>query len=186
MSRYDARAEVRALLGQPVAYVGADPGMGGALALIYEDGREEEVEVHDMPALEIDGKRRMDFWKLAGLLGTWASLYDVKAVAVEKVHAMPLRAAGGAIRQSPNGLFEFGFAAGALQQAVASAGLPMVLIPAATWKAGYGLRGGRENKDMSRQKASQLFPGHVHLWARKKDDGRAEAVLLAHYGSKLQ
>jgi hypothetical protein len=49
----------------------------------------------------------------------------------------------------------------------------------------YGIPGGRENKDASRQKASMLFPKFAHLWARKKDDGRAEAVLLAHYGSKL-
>lgn len=161
--------------------------MGGALALFRPaDAGAGEIEVEDMPALKIDDKRRMDFWRLASILGAWASLYDIKAVAIEKVHAMPLRGPGGAIRQSPNGLFEFGYAAGALAQAVASAGLPMLLIPAATWKAVYGLRGGRENKDMSRQKASQMFPGAAHLWARKKDDGRAEAVLLAHYASRLQ
>ena len=167
------------------AYSGADPGMGGALA-IYQPGPPVTLEVVDMPALLIDGKRRMDFWKLAAVLRVWVTDNHIERVAVERVHAMPLRGAGGQIRQSPNGLFEFGFAAGALQQAVVSAGLTMVLIPPATWKAVYGLRGGRENKDMSRQKASQMFPGYAHLWARKKDDGRAEAVLLAHYASKMQ
>ena len=169
-----------------VAYVGADPGMGGALALYIPFASTPGLEVYDMPALLIEGKRRMDFWTLAQLLGAWASLYEIKAVAVERVHAMPLRGAGGQIRQSPNGLFEFGFAAGALQQAVASAGLPMTLIHPATWKAVYGLRGGRENKDMSRQKASMLFPSHAQLWNRKKDNDRAEAVLLAYYVSRLQ
>jgi crossover junction endodeoxyribonuclease RuvC len=169
------------------AYIGADPGMGGALALYcLEPSVRMVIEVVDMPALVIDGKRRMDFWKLAALLETWKATYSIARVAVERVHAMPLRGAGGQIRQSPNGLFEFGFAAGALQQAVVSAGLSMVLIPPATWKAVYGLRGGRENKDMSRQKASQMFPTYAHKWERKKDDGRAEAVLLAHYASKLQ
>lgn len=178
---------------RPVAYIGADPGMGGALACLITRGGEgdgathwHDIIVEDMPAHVIEGKRRMDHWRLASILGCWGSLYDVKTVVVEKVHAMPLRGPGGAIRQSPNGLFEFGFAAGALQQAVASAGLHMVLVHPATWKAVYGLRGGRENKDLSRQKASMLFPSHAGLWARKKDDGRAEAVLLAHYGSKLQ
>lgn len=165
------------------AYIGCDPGMGGALALYTPDGG---LDVIDMPALMIDDKRRMDFWQLANVLDIWKSSFNILAVGIEKVHAMPLRGPGGQIRQSPNGLFEFGFAAGALQQAVASAGLPVVLIPPATWKAVYGLRGGRENKDMSRQKASMLFPGHTALWARKKDDGRAEASLLAHYTSKLR
>lgn len=172
------------------AYLGADPGMGGALALYVSADVEAklpaELYVEDMPALLIDDKRRMDFWKLSALLNTWKSLYFIKSAVVEKVHAMPLRGPGGAIKQSPNGLFEFGFAAGALQQAIASAGIPMTLVHPATWKAIYGLRGGRENKDMSRQKASQLFPAFTSLWARKKDDGRAEAALLAHYGSKLQ
>ena len=167
------------------AYIGADPGMGGALA-IYQPGPPVTLEVVDMPALLIDGKRRMDFWKLTALLDAWRSSYHIGLVGIERVHAMPLRGAGGQIRQSPNGLFEFGFAAGALQQAVVSAGLTMVLIPPATWKAVYGLRGGRENKDMSRQKANQMFPGYAHKWERKKDDGRAEAVLLAHYASRLQ
>ena len=61
--------------------------------------------------------------------------------------------------------------------------MPMRLVTPQTWKKVYGLKGGKENKDMSRQKASQLFPTYANLWARKKDDGRAEAVLLAHYGS---
>lgn len=174
------------------AYIGADPGMGGALALylpppaIHPACPRPAIEVVDMPSLLIEGKRRMDFWKLAALLVTWRNRYDIKMVVVERVHAMPLRGAGGQIRQSPNGLFEFGFAAGALQQAVVSALLPMMLISPQTWKVCYGLRGGRENKDMSRQKASMMFPGAAHMWARKKDDGRAEAVLLAHYASKLQ
>jgi crossover junction endodeoxyribonuclease RuvC len=82
--------------------------------------------------------------------------------------------------------FSFGHSFGALKQAVASAGLPMVLITPGTWKTIYKLRGGVENKDMSRQRASELFPKFAHLWARKKDEGRAEAVLLAHYASKLR
>ena len=159
---------------RPLAYIGADPGMSGALAILIDGA----VAVADMPALEIDGKRQMDMWTLSRHLTNWALAHDVRAVAVERVHAMP--------KQGVTSSFNFGFAAGALQQAIASAGLPMTLITPGTWKAIYGLRGGKENKDMSRQKASQLFPSFAHLWARKKDDGRAEAVLLAHYASKLQ
>jgi crossover junction endodeoxyribonuclease RuvC len=168
---------------RPVAYIGADPGMGGALALYtcYWDGDgvlTSSLDVDDMPSLDINGKRTMDMWKLSRLLEQWADQYDVRNSAVERVHAMP--------KQGVTSAFSFGFSAGALQQAIASAGLPLTLIQPATWKALSGLRGGRENKDMSRQKASQMFPGFAHLWARKKDEGRAEAVLLAHYASRLQ
>lgn len=130
-----------------------------------------------MPTHEIDGKRQVDLWRLAAIMTEWAKSYSVKITVVERVNAMP--------DQGVASSFNFGFSAGTLQQSIASAGLPMILISPATWKAILGLRGGKENKDMSRQLASRLFPTHAHLWARKKDDGRAEAVLLAYYGSKL-
>jgi len=161
----------------PVAWIGADPGMSGALALLIP-AKVKEVEVEDMPAHEVDGKKRMDFWRLAAILKAWNAEYDIKGVTIERVSAMP--------GQGVSSCFSFGGAFYALQQAVASEGLPLVLIHPATWKAVYGLRGGRENKDMSRAKASQLYPGSAHLWMRKKDDGRAEAVLLARYGSQMR
>jgi hypothetical protein len=39
------------------------------------------------------------------------------------------------------------------------------------------------DKDVSRQRASALLPRHSGLWLRKKDDGRAEAALIAYYGA---
>ena len=164
---------------KPLAFVGADPGLSGAIALYVpaRPGLLPIIEVFDMPTHEVDGKRQIDLWSLARTTLGWAKGYDVKISMVERVSAMP--------DQGVTSSFNFGFSAGALQQSIASAGLPMTLISPASWKAILGLRGGRENKDMSRQLASRLFPTHTHLWARKKDDGRAEAVLLAYYGSKL-
>jgi crossover junction endodeoxyribonuclease RuvC len=163
------------------AWLGADPGLGGALALMvpgHEVGH-GSFFIEDMPSLMGDGgKRKMDHWRLANILGYWTSVYNILGVTVERVHAMP--------KQGVTSSFSFGMSFGALVQAVASAGLPVTLIPPATWKTVYGLRGGRENKDLSRQKASQMFPGSAHLWPLKKHEGRAEAVLLAHYGSKLR
>jgi crossover junction endodeoxyribonuclease RuvC len=164
-------------LMKPVAYIGADPGLSGAVALYVPGASTPHVEVFDMPTYEIDGKRQMDMRSLATIMNEWAKAYAVKITMVERVSAMP--------DQGVTSSFNFGFSAGALQQSIASAGLPMTLISPATWKSILGLRGGKENKDMSRQLASRLFPTHSQLWARKKDDGRAEAVLLAYYGSKL-
>jgi crossover junction endodeoxyribonuclease RuvC len=82
--------------------------------------------------------------------------------------------------QGVTSAFNFGFAAGALQGLVAGNAIPMHLVAPLTWKRHYKLSA---DKDASRRRASQLFPAHSHLWARAKDDGRAEAVLLAYYGS---
>lgn len=156
--------------------LGADPGAGGALALLAPDLG--ILAVVDTPTHEIRGKRRLDLYALSRQIRQWDMEHGIGHAIVENVGAMP--------GQSPNGMFAFGFSAGALQMAVAAAGIPMTLVVPQVWKKSYGIAGGRENKDQARQKASMLFPGSAHLWARKKDDGRAEAVLLAHYGSKLQ
>lgn len=158
-------------------WIGADPGVSGALALLDFDAP-GGIHVYDMPYHEVSGKKTIDFWRLAEILGAWSSLHTIKGATIEDVHAMP--------KQGVTSSFSFGHSAGALKQAFASAGICFTLIRPATWKAIYGLRGGRENKGLSRQKASQMFPGAAHLWTRVKDDGRAEAVLLGHYGSKMR
>ena len=160
--------------GNP-SYLGCDPGLGGAIAIWRP--ADDMLLVIDMPTHEIRGKRRIDLYQLGNELRSWCSTKNIVRVVVENVGAMP--------GQSPNGMFTFGFAAGALQGTIACAGLPMVLVVPQVWKKVYGIPGGRENKDASRQKASMLFPKHAALWARKKDNDRAEAVLLAHYGSRL-
>lgn len=162
------------------AYIGVDPGAGGALALYspaaYDMGVSAALDAVDVPTHEINGKRRVDMHALLRQLRHWGDLWDIRGALVENVGAMP--------GQSPNGMFHFGFACGTIQMAVVAAGLPLRLVTPQVWKKRYGLTGGRENKDMSRQRASQLFPSHVRLWTRKKDDGRAEASLLAHYGAQ--
>lgn len=155
--------------------LGCDPGAGGALALVNGD---DVIAISDMPTHEIKGKRRLDLYQLARLVMQWDMNHGIGHAVVEKVGAMP--------GQSPNGMFSFGFSAGALQMAIVAVGIPMTLVVPQVWKKTFGIPGGRENKDMARQKASQLFPKFAHHWARKKDDGRAEAVLLAHYGAKLK
>lgn len=158
--------------------LGADPGAGGALALfIQHDSQPHELLVVDTPVHVVNGKRRLDLYSLSRQIREWDLLGGISHAVVENVGAMP--------GQSPNAMFSFGFSAGALQMAVAAAGIPMTLVVPQVWKKTYGIQGGRENKDQARQKASMIFPGSAHLWARKKDDGRAEAALLAHWGSKL-
>jgi hypothetical protein len=63
---------------------------------------------------------------------------------------------------------------------IACSEVPLTIIEPTAWKNFHGLRGGE--KEASRQRALQLFPGAHALLARKRDHGRAEASLLALYG----
>lgn len=44
----------------------------------------------------------------------------------------------------------------------------------------------RQDKGASRVRAQQLFPNAAAQFAMVKDDGKAEAVLLAEYGRRTQ
>jgi len=43
---------------------------------------------------------------------------------------------------------------------------------------------GGTTKDDARRMATDLWPGHAPDFARKKDDGRADAALIAEYGRR--
>lgn len=152
--------------------VGLDPGLSGAIALLGPDS----LTVYDMPTHEItvngSKRRQIDLYALARWIDTFGR--GIKMAYVEEVHAMP--------KQGVSSSFAFGFAAGAAQAILASAFVPMHLVSPAKWKRAMGLT---SDKDASRRAASRLLPQFSHLWSRAKDDGRAESVLLAIYGSRL-
>jgi crossover junction endodeoxyribonuclease RuvC len=57
-------------------------------------------------------------------------------------------------------------------------------VTPAQWKFGVGLNAvsgqdQKARKNASREKAIELFPQYADLFARVKDDGRAEAALMA-------
>ena len=58
--------------------------------------------------------------------------------------------------------------------------IPLTIVTPQIWQKSAGVRGG---KDGSRQRASELFPNYAGLFVRKKDDGRADAALMAWYAA---
>ncbi len=78
--------------------------------------------------------------------------------------------------------FNFGVGFGMWQGVVAAIEFPYELVHPATWKS--KLMGGSKGKDSGRIRAMQLFPETAKDLARKKDHGRADALLLALYGVK--
>lgn len=147
--------------------VGIDPGLTGALALL--DG-ERCMELEDMPVA--DG--RVSAPILGDLLLGWGEAYGHEMrVILEDVAARP--------GQGVSSMFKFGRCVGAVEGVVGSLTLPLVYVTPARWKRSAGLTG--REKDASRRKALELWPERHRQLARKKDNGRAEALLIARFGA---
>lgn len=151
-----------------MSVLGVDPGLGGALAVVYGVG---SVHTEDMPIFDIKGKRKLDIQRLNGMLSQLVTVFEPRLAVVEDVHSMPAQGVASS--------FTFGYVTGVVHALLAAHRIPVHLVSPASWKRIMGLS---RDKDASRMKASRLMPAAAYLWARKKDDGRAEAALLAWYG----
>lgn len=156
--------------------LGIDPGLTGAIAAY--DG--ERLAVHDMP-VTVQGKRSvLDSARLLDILQR--DLLSAWRGASSPVYLEHVRASARQAGQS-----EFVRGAGIIEGMVIALEHRVVLVPPPTWKLQMGLRGPRgerktDRKRRSRERAAELFPGHARLFARAKDDGRAEAALIARWG----
>jgi hypothetical protein len=72
---------------------------------------------------------------------------------------------------------------GELKACLFFAGVPTFEVDPSAWKKTMRLS---TDKNASRALASQYFPDSADQWARVKDDGRAEAALIALYGKGKQ
>ena len=68
---------------------------------------------------------------------------------------------------------------GSLLGALGVLRVPVHHVTPTVWKKGEGVTA---DKSTSRQRACELWPTESHRFARVKDDGRAEACLIARYG----
>lgn len=144
--------------------VGIDPGVSGAVAIVTDGA----VECHDMPTIEIRGKRHVCPAGLRAIL--WRVLDDVSAVVLEHVQGVQGTGATSA--------FSFGRSFGLCEGVVAGLSLPMTLVRPQVWTKALNLS---RDKGTHRQAAINLFPKQAEYFARVKDDGRADAALLAHW-----
>jgi crossover junction endodeoxyribonuclease RuvC len=152
------------------SYLGVDPGLSGALALL----RHGELLVVDMPTLAAGKKRTIDEIELARLIDRWATECQPMVV-LEQVAAMPTDGAAGA--------FSFGRGYGVIRGILRAHFLQIIDVTPVKWKRAVGIPSGA-GKDASRALAKELFQQQAKLFYRVKDDGRAEAALMAVYGQK--
>ena len=150
------------------AVLSIDLGSCGALALLTAAG--ELVEVVDMPVLRDGPKSRptVNAALLAPTIARWAPRHAF----IETVGARP--------GEGPVGAFAFGRSRGIIEGVLGAHAVPIIWITAPTWKRALGLS--FASKDAARSEAIRRWPSRAGLFARVKDDGRAEAALIGVAG----
>lgn len=149
--------------------IGIDPGINGAIS-VFHWKTQSLLEVLDMPTLEVDSGKTKKRHISAVSLCNYLTLFSNAHVVIEKVGAMP--------GQGVSSMFNFGRSAGIIEGVVAALRMPHTYVTPATWTKAVGRAAG---KDASRMRAMELFPTRADLFKRAKDDGRADAALIAYW-----
>ncbi len=142
-----------------------DPGLHGAYALFGALG--ETPVVHDLPFVG----NRVNPVEIVASLG----VYVVMDVVIEAQQAMPHQGVSSTFLMGQN----YGMLLGTFfLHASTRPGWSIHLVRPAIWKRAMELT---RDKEKSRQKALELWPSLEPQLRRKKDEGRAEALLLGEY-----
>jgi crossover junction endodeoxyribonuclease RuvC len=151
-----------------MSVLGIDTGTKGALALLASHGG--LIDIADMPVLADGPKGRpsVNAPVLAALIQRWSA----DRAFVEFVGARPGEGAVGA--------FAFGRSRGVVERVLGVCGVPAKHISAASWKRAVGLT--LAPKHAARSEAIRRWPHRADLFSRAKEDGRADAALIAVAG----
>lgn len=159
--------------------IGIDPGLDGAIALLHPDTLALE-RILDIPTIGAGKQRIVNIALLYASL--MAALPEGEPVTcwLEYAAARPI--------QSVSATFKQGRVYGILEAITVCMGWPLHVVTPGKWKQHFGLArrewSNAERKAASRAHATRMFPSHADLFVRVKDDGRAEAALIALYGAE--
>ena len=152
--------------------IGIDPGIAGAICF-FSNGN--VIDVIDMPTMA-EGKKnkkqvngRQIFNEIKFVKNKFLN-EDIEVV-VEQVSAMP--------GQGVTSMFNFGQSFGVIKGICSAMELPIFYIRPAKWKKHFNLI--NSEKDASRTKAIEMFPKISNKLSRKKDNNKADAILIAQY-----
>jgi len=154
-------------------YLGIDPGLDGGVGVIANDAK----LVFGVPTLirkKAKGtKREYLVGQMANILrDTLRSGSGVLAY-LEDVHAFPM--------QGTVSMFNMGEGKGIWLGILSALEIPYELISPQSWKKAMGLN---KDKEASRLLALRLFPELTDALKLKKDEGKAEAILIAEYARR--
>jgi len=151
--------------GRPILAI--DPGLTGALAFYLLEAP-DRIATYDMPV--VDGEIN------AAELRDMIAKFDPRAAIIERVNPMPR----DGVRQA----WRFSAAYTTAKVVVAMMNIPVWLVTPSAWKKAMKVGGGPAGKEECRALAIQMFPACAAQFSRKKDAGRAEAALMAHYAAQ--
>lgn len=149
--------------------VGIDPGKTGAMVVLYPDG---SATAYRVPLIKLKGKEQP----------AWTTWFDLWSVALRTIEPdlVVLESVAARPGQGVTSMFNFGQTLGFARAIACSANCRVELVTPSVWKSKLGLL--NSDKNASREQARQLMPSLAPELTRVKDDGVADAALLAHYG----
>jgi len=145
--------------------IGIDPGANGAIAWIDERGKSCVEKMPDT---------LQDLWEL---------IRDITNFPRSAIDGRKYKAYIEQVSSSPQmgvvSSFSFGRGYGNLEMALTAAGIPFERVRPQVWQKAMGCMT-KGNKNISKQKAQELFPD------KKVIHATADALLIALYGTKQQ
>ena len=152
--------------------VGIDPGIAGAICF-FSDGK--VIDVIDMPTMAEGkkNKKQVNSSQIFNEISERIKTIDKKnvKVVIEQVSAMP--------GQGVTSMFNFGQSFGVIKGICSAMELPIFYVRPAKWKKHFNLI--NSEKDASRTKVIDMFPRISNKLSRKKDNNKADAILIAQY-----
>jgi crossover junction endodeoxyribonuclease RuvC len=154
--------------------LGIDPGRKGGAAILSIAKPRAIIAIQDLPCNE-DG---IDAKTFSFFLDTHKD--QIRFCVIEKVHAMTYTDSSGQKRgQGAAASFDFGKGFGLILGCLHAMGVPTFEVVPSVWKILLGLGSAKSD---SIALAKRLYPMVADKLTLKKHDGRAEALLLAHFG----
>ncbi|MFO0898956.1 MAG: hypothetical protein U0836_16150 [Pirellulales bacterium] len=173
-------------------YIGIDPGLTGAVAVIHASGA---VNLFDCPTYTVERPKKKGQKKagirtlydtqgmtdiLRALMATFWNPEETCPLIVGLEHQQPMPSNEKFGKQGSLQTFSLGYGYGIWVGILATLGLPYELVRPATWKPAM-TKGLPKEKEAARMRANQLFPQARGWLGRKKDHNRAEALLMAEW-----
>jgi crossover junction endodeoxyribonuclease RuvC len=164
-------------------YVGVDPGKTGCMAVIRSEELFEKIQ---SPLIVFWDAEDLSLRIVSENLQLWQGNIFVL---LEKPQVMPKRKqwVGGElvekeVGQGAVGMLHYGIGYGKYLGMLEALKIPYGEIHPMSWKKEFMLI--KQPKERSIEVARQLFPSAAERLTRKKDHGRAEALLIAEYARR--
>ncbi len=143
--------------------ISIDPGLTGAVAVFHDC----LIDVIDMPVSAKTNGKGLQV-NAALLSKEIRELNFIDKAIIERVTAMP--------GQGVTSMFGFGRTLGVIEGVLAAHTIPVEWVTPQKWKKFHGLI--KKDKDAARTLVIEKYPDKTDRFKRKKDIGRADAVLI--------